>query len=75
MMRTIIGRKVGMTQIFAEDGSVVPVTVVQAGPCTITQIKTLERDGYPAVQLAFGTKKAKHTNRPLQGHLDKVGKG
>jgi large subunit ribosomal protein L3 len=74
-MKTIIGRKVGMTQIFADDGSVVPVTVVQAGPCTITQIKTLERDGYSALQLGFATKKAKHTNRPLQGHLDKVGKG
>ena len=75
MIKAIIGRKLGMTQIFAEDGSVVPVTVVQAGPCTVTQVKTLERDGYGAVQIGFGTRKQKHTNRPLRGHLDKVGKG
>lgn len=75
MMKAIIGRKLGMTQIFAEDGSAVPVTVVQAGPCTITQIKTLERDGYSALQIGFGTRKSKHVNRPMKGHLDKAGKG
>jgi large subunit ribosomal protein L3 len=75
MIKAIIGRKLGMTQIFAEDGSVVPVTVVQAGPCTVTQIKTLERDGYAALQLGFGTRKLKHVNQPMRGHLDKVGKG
>lgn len=75
MIKAIIGRKLGMTQIFAEDGSVIPVTVVQAGPCTVTQVKTLDRDGYGAVQIGFGTRKHKHTNRPLRGHLDKAGKG
>ena len=75
MIKAIVGRKLGMTQIFAEDGTVVPVTVVQAGPCTITQVKSLERDGYGAVQLGYGARKLKHTNRPLRGHLDKVGKG
>lgn len=75
MMKSIIGRKLGMTQIFAEDGSVVPVTVLQAGPCTITQIKTLERDGYTALQIGFGTRKSKHVNRPQKGHMDKAGKG
>jgi large subunit ribosomal protein L3 len=75
MIKAIIGRKLGMTQIFAEDGSVLPVTVVQAGPCTVTQIKTLERDGYSALQLGFGNRKLKHVNRPARGHLDKAGKG
>ena len=58
MIKAIIGRKLEMTQIFAEDGSVVPVTVVQAGPCTVTQVKTLERDGYSALQLGFGMPQA-----------------
>lgn len=75
MIKAIIGRKVGMTQLFAEDGSLVPVTVLEAGPCTITQIKTLERDGYMALQIGFGVRKAKNLNRPTKGHLDKVGKG
>jgi large subunit ribosomal protein L3 len=74
MIRAIIGRKLGMTQIFGEDGSVVPVTVVLAGPCTVTQVKTPERDGYAALQLGFGTKKAKHVNKPAKGHLAKVQK-
>ncbi len=75
MVKALIGRKLGMTQVFAEDGSVVPVTVVQAGPCVITQIKVPERDGYTALQLGFGSKKEKKVNRPMKGHLDKVGKG
>jgi large subunit ribosomal protein L3 len=75
MIKAIIGRKLAMTQIFAEDGSVVPVTLIEAGPCTVTQVKTPERDGYAALQLGFGTRKPKHTNKPLKGHLDKVGKG
>ncbi|HAA02644.1 MAG TPA: 50S ribosomal protein L3 [Syntrophobacteraceae bacterium] len=75
MIKLIIGRKLGMMQVFADDGTVVPVTVLQAGPCTITQVKTPQRDGYGAVQMGFGTRKAKHINRPLRGHLDKVGKG
>lgn len=75
MVKAIIGRKLEMTQVFAEDGSVVPVTLVEAGPCTITQVKTAERDGYSALQLGFGTAKPKHVNRPTKGHLDKAGKG
>lgn len=74
-MKAIIGRKLGMTQVFSEDGSAVPVTVVEAGPCTITQIKTVERDGYSALQIGFGTRKAKNVNRPLRGHMDNAGKG
>ena len=64
-----------MTQVFAEDGSAVPVTVLQAGPCAITQIKTLKRDGYSALQIGFGGRKPKNVNRPTKGHLDKAGKG
>jgi len=64
-----------MTQVFAEDGSVVPVTVVQAGPCVVTQVKVPARDGYSAVQIGFGEQKEKKVTRPLKGHLDKVGKG
>lgn len=74
-MKAIIGRKLGMTQIFAEDGSAVPVTIVEAGPCTITQIKTPERDGYSALQLGFGTRKAKNVNKPMRGHMENAGKG
>lgn len=75
MVKALLGRKLGMTQVFAEDGSVVPVTVVQAGPCVVTQVKVPVRDGYSAVQIGFGEKKEKKVTRPLKGHLDKVGKG
>ena len=75
MVKALLGRKLGMTQVFAEDGSVVPVTVVQAGPCVVTQIKVPAREGYSAVQIGFGEKKEKKVTRPLKGHLDKVGKG
>ncbi len=75
MIKAIIGRKLDMTQIFADDGTVYPVTLVQAGPCTITQVKTPTNDGYSALQVGFGPKKAKNVNRPAKGHLDKVGKG
>lgn len=75
MVKALLGRKLGMTQVFAEDGSVVPVTVVQAGPCVVTQVKVPARDGYSAVQIGFGEKKEKKVTRPLKGHLDKVGKG
>ncbi len=75
MIKSIIGRKLQMTQIFAEDGTALPVTLLQAGPCTITQIKTPERDGYSALQIAFGQRKPKNVNKPMKGHLDKVGKG
>jgi large subunit ribosomal protein L3 len=67
----ILGVKLGMTQIFDDENRVVPVTVVQAGPCTVTQVKTPETDGYTAIQLAYGRRK--HVNRPLAGHLAKSG--
>lgn len=72
MVNGIIGRKVGMTQVFEESGKVVPVTVIEAGPCPIVQLKTQERDGYEAVQLGFGERKASRTNRPRQGHFAKT---
>lgn len=75
MIKSIIGRKLDMTQLFSEDGMAVPVTLIQAGPCTVTQVKTTERDGYNALQLGFGTRKAKHVNRPAKGHFDKAGQG
>lgn len=75
MVKALIGRKLEMAQLFAEDGSVLPVTLVQAGPCIVTQVKTPERDGYSALQLGFGKSKPKNVTKPLKGHLDKVGKG
>jgi large subunit ribosomal protein L3 len=69
----IIGRKVGMTQIFGEDGARVPLTVIEAGPCHVTQIKTTETDGYEAVQLGFGAGKPKHLTKGELGHLKKAG--
>ncbi|GAB4245878.1 MAG: 50S ribosomal protein L3 [Thermoleophilia bacterium] len=74
-MKTLLGTKIGMTQLFAEDGTVTPVTVIQAGPCVVTQKKTVEGDGYAAVQIAFGDVKAKRLNKPLLGHLKKAGVG
>lgn len=71
----IIGRKLGMTQLFLEDGSVVPVTVVEAGPCKIVQKKTKEKDGYNALQLGFAPKKEQRINKPLSGHFKKAGVG
>lgn len=71
-MKAILGRKIGMTQILQEDGVVVPVTLVQAGPCTITQIKTEETDGYSSVQIALGG--GKNTSKALQGHVAKANK-
>ena len=73
MKKAIIGKKIGMTQIFKEDGTVVPVTVVEAGPCTVVQKKTVETDGYDAVQLAFGDIKEKNVTKPVKGHFDKYG--
>jgi large subunit ribosomal protein L3 len=70
-IKGILGRKIGMTQIFDDNGRAVPVTVVEAGPCRVAQVKTPERDGYTAIQLAFGT--AKRVNKPLAGHLSKAG--
>ena len=72
-MRGLIGKKIGMTRIFNESGHVVPVTVVQAGPCIITQVKNLKKDGYEAVQVGYLNKEPKHTSKPLQGHFDKSG--
>jgi large subunit ribosomal protein L3 len=72
-MPGLIGKKIGMTSIFDEDGKNVPCTVIQAGPCVITQVKTIENDGYAAVQLAFEDKKEKHTSSALIGHFKKAG--
>ncbi len=71
-MLTILGKKVGMTQIFSEDGAVIPVTVVEAGPVVVSQVKTEETDGYNAVQIAFGDMKANKVNKPMKGHFAKV---
>ena len=68
-----MGRKLGMTGFFTPQGEFVPVTVVEAGPCIVTQIKTVVRDGYNALQLGFGEKKAKRVNRPMRGHLKSSG--
>ncbi|MCT4686275.1 MULTISPECIES: 50S ribosomal protein L3 [Vallitalea] len=73
MKKAIIAKKVGMTQIFEESGELVPVTVLEAGPCVVTQVKTLENDGYKSVQVGFGERKEKHTNKPMKGHFDKAG--
>jgi large subunit ribosomal protein L3 len=69
MLSGLLGRKVGMTQIFGPTGHAIPVTVIEAGPCVVTQVKTVPSDGYDAVQLGFGTAKLKNTTRPLLGHL------
>jgi large subunit ribosomal protein L3 len=71
-MSAILAKKLGMTQVFQEDGSVARVTVLQAGPCPVTAIRTAERDGYDAVQLAFGAAKEKHLSKPELGHLKKA---
>ena len=72
MKKAIIGKKVGMTQIFDEKGKVIPVTVIEAGPCTIAQIKTVETDGYNAVQLGYGDVKESKVNKPEAGHFKKA---
>jgi hypothetical protein len=73
MKKGIIGRKVGMTQLFDEKGNVIPVTVIQAGPCVVSQIKTVENDGYNAIQLGFEDVPEKRLNKPELGHLKKAG--
>ncbi|MGM0470782.1 MAG: 50S ribosomal protein L3 [Bacillota bacterium] len=73
MTKEILGKKVGMTQIFNDDGEVVPVTVIEAGPCSVVQKKTEEVDGYSAVQLGFEDVKESRVNKPLKGHFDKYG--
>ena len=73
MKKAILATKVGMTQIFNEDGVLTPVTVLQAGPCVVTQVKTVENDGYKAVQVGFVDKREKLVNKPLKGHFEKAG--
>ncbi len=73
MEKAIIARKIGMTQVFAEDGKLIPVTVLEAGPCVVTQKKTVETDGYVAVQVGFGEVKEKALNKPKKGHFAKAG--
>ncbi len=71
MKKAILGKKIGMTQIFDENGKVIPVTVIEAGPCVVSQKKTVETDGYDAVQIGFGDLRPKLVNKPLKGHFDK----
>ncbi len=73
MVDTILGRKIGMTQVFNENGEVVPVTVIEAGPCIVTQLKSVETDGYTAIQVGFGEAHERHINRPLKGHFQRAG--
>jgi large subunit ribosomal protein L3 len=75
MIKGILGKKLGMTQIFAVDGKRIPVTVVEAGPCVVLQKKTVETDGYNALQVGFGGKNTHRTNKPAMGHFKKVGQG
>ena len=72
MQKCIIGKKIGMTQIFDEKGNVIPVTVIEAGPCTVVMKKTMENDGYEALQVGFGEISTKKVNKPLKGHFDKA---
>ena len=72
MKKALIGKKVGMTQIFDENGTVIPVTVIEAGPCVVAQVKTIENDGYEAVQLGFGEVKENKLNKPEKGHFAKA---
>lgn len=72
-MRGLIGKKIGMTQVFSDGGQSIPVTVVEAGPCVVTQVKTKATDGYDAVQVGYGERKRKHSNKALEGHFVKAG--
>ena len=72
-MSGIIGKKIGMTSLYNADGTAVPCTLIEAGPCVVTQVKTVEKEGYSAIQLGYGEKKEKHTSRPLLGHFKKAG--
>ena len=71
-MKALIGKKIGMTQVYDEQGVLIPVTVIQVGPCVVTAVKTVERDGYDALQLGFGARKAKNLSRAEKGHLTKA---
>ena len=70
-MRGLIGKKVGMTRVFSSNGHAIPVTVLEAGPCQVTQVKSIENDGYDSVQVGYNEAKIKHTSKPLQGHFKK----
>ena len=70
-MRGLLGKKIGMTRVFNSHGEVVPVTILNVGPCVVTQVKTFETDGYEAVQVGYGIKKEKHLTKPLKGHFEK----
>lgn len=72
MQKAIIGKKIGMTQIFDESGKVIPVTVVEAGPCVVSQKKTVENDGYASIQIGFGDMKAQKVTKPMRGHFAKA---
>ena len=72
-MAGIIGKKIGMTSIFSADGKNIPCTLIEAGPCVVTQVKTLEKDGYEAIQVGFGERKEKHSTKPMIGHFKKAG--
>ncbi|MEE9549046.1 MAG: 50S ribosomal protein L3 [Candidatus Binatia bacterium] len=74
-MAGLIGRKIRMTQVFGADGSVVPVTAIETGPCVVVQKKEMQKDGYNALQLGFGRRKNQRVNKPQQGHMGKAGKG
>lgn len=73
MKKAIIAKKIGMTQVFTENGALVPVTVLEAGPCVVIQKKTMENDGYEAIQVGYVDAKAKHVTKPVQGHFEKAG--
>ena len=73
MKKAIVAKKIGMIQVFSETGAMVPVTVLEAGPCVVVQVKTTETDGYEAVQVGFGQVKPRRVNKPRQGHFDKAG--
>ncbi len=74
-MTGLIGRKIGMTQFYSAEGNVIPVTVVETGPCVVVQKKETSKDGYNAIQVGFGSKKAQRVNKAEQGHMAKAGKG
>ena len=73
MKKAIMAKKIGMTQVFTENGALVPVTVLEAGPCVVIQKKTMGNDGYEAIQVGFKDAKAKKVNKPAKGHFDKAG--
>jgi len=72
MGKAILGRKLGMTQVWSDDDKLIPVTVIEAGPCVVSQVRTIERDGYRAIQLAYGDIKESKVNKPMKGHFDKA---